>query len=404
MAMSELVADGSRPRQQLKSGSLLLALFCAALAIRAQLISVGALLPRLEKNLAVSHMVAGLFGTIPLLCMGVFALPAPYVNRRLGVRAAIAWCLVCIGVFGVARAAAPSAAIALLFTVPVGVGMGLAGALFPIAVQERLADSPAFGTGVYVAGFACGAGGAAAVAVPLADAAGGWRTPLLVFSLAAGALIAPWLIFTRGAPALRGRNGQTPRLPLRNAVAWKLAILFALNGSIFYGLGSWVTDAYVERGWSESNAATLAAIMGASTLPASLIVPWLADRVGSRRFYLITNAAGMVAGSLGFILLPGGGLFWAFLVGGSSGALFALSLVLPLDLAAEPAQAGALAAMMLGLGYSTTAAAPFLLGAARDATGGFAAPFWILVGASIVLFFIARSFTHERVLQPTLSI
>ena len=44
---------------------------------------------------------------------------------------------------------------------------------------------------------------------------------------------------------------------------------------------------------------------------------------------------------------------------------------LPLDVADSPVDVGAVAGMMLFIGYLFTAAAPSLLGAVRDATGSF---------------------------------
>jgi len=154
------------------------ALFFAALALRPQLVGVGPLLPSIQHDLGVSHAVAGLLGTIPVLCMGLFAPPAPYVSGRIGSRNAIAGALALIGVFGVVRAVTPGAAGVVLLTFPIGIGMGLAGAILPVAVKERFADRPGFATGVYTSGITIGAALAAAVAVPLAHAAGGWRLPV----------------------------------------------------------------------------------------------------------------------------------------------------------------------------------------------------------------------------------
>ena len=76
-----------------------------------QIVGVGPLIPAIQDDLDISHAVAGLLGTIPVLCMGVFALPAPAADARATAsRLAIAACLALIGVFGVARAAAPGAA------------------------------------------------------------------------------------------------------------------------------------------------------------------------------------------------------------------------------------------------------------------------------------------------------
>jgi CP family cyanate transporter-like MFS transporter len=81
--------------------------------------------------------------------MGLFAPPAPYVSRRLGLSYALGAALALIGVFGLARALVPGAWLLILPTFPVGIGMGIAGALLPVWVKERFSDRPAFATGVY---------------------------------------------------------------------------------------------------------------------------------------------------------------------------------------------------------------------------------------------------------------
>ena len=57
------------------------------------------------------------------------------------------------------------------------------------------------------------------------------------------------------------------------------------------------------------------------------------------------------------------------------GGGFSLALVVLADIAATPASAAGLAAMTFLICYSTAALSPVLVGAARDATGGFAVPF-----------------------------
>src|SRR5438067_2101607 len=180
-----------------RSLGLLAGLFVAALALRPQLVGVGPLIPEIQDDLDVSHAVAGLLGTIPVLCMGLFAPPAPHLSRRIGSRAAIAACLGLVAVFGVARAAVPSAPAVILLTVPVGIGMGLAGALMPVAVKERFAHRPAFATGIYATGINVGSAVSSGLAFPLAAALGSWRWSLLLFSIATGGVAVGWLVSTR---------------------------------------------------------------------------------------------------------------------------------------------------------------------------------------------------------------
>jgi len=89
---------------------LLAGLLLASIGLRPQLTAVGPLLPQLQEDLGLSHTEAGLLGTIPVLCMGLFALPTPFFVNRLGTRGVFGWSLAVIAAAGLARAASPDAA------------------------------------------------------------------------------------------------------------------------------------------------------------------------------------------------------------------------------------------------------------------------------------------------------
>ena len=380
----------------MRRAPLLVALFLAALTLRPQLVGVGPLLPSIQRDLGVSHAVAGLLGTIPVLCMGLFAPPAAFLAGRIGSRRAIGAALVLIGAFGVARVLVPGAVGVLLLTVPVGVGMGLAGALLPVVAKQRFADRPGFATGAYTTGITSGAAIAAAVAVPLAHAAGGWRTPLLVFSAVSAGLAVGWFWLTRAEPQHIRSEVRPLRLPLRNPLGWRLVAAFFLMSFVFYGLNSWLPDTYVERGWSQSAAGDLLAVLNTITIPVGFFAAWAADHIGTRRMWLAGAAALQVVALLGIVLVPGGGWAWAVLLGLSIGPLFPLTMTLPLDAAERPAEVAALAGMMLGLGYTLSSTGPLILGAVRDLSGNFDAVLWVLVAASALQFIVDASFSPAR--------
>jgi CP family cyanate transporter-like MFS transporter len=364
-----------------EQGAALAALFLAAFALRPQLIGVGPLLPEIQDDLEVSHAVAGLLVTIPVVCMGLFAPPGPLLAARLGSRAALALCLVTVTCFGALRAVAPDAALVLLLTLPIGIVMGLSGTLMAVVVKERFPALPAFATGIYATGLVLGSASASFAAVPLADAAGGWRASLLLFAAVSAAMLVAWLLLVR-APAARQRVAALPRLrdlPLRSPVAWALCAVFAAEGFTFYGITAWLPDAFVERGWSEGEAGALLGVVLAVGLPFGLLIPYAADRAGSRRLYLTSSAALLALSTAGIAAFPEGAWLWAALIGAALGALFPLILTLPLDVADASHDVGAAAGMMLGVGYLFSATAPLALGAVRDATGSFDASLWLLV-------------------------
>jgi CP family cyanate transporter-like MFS transporter len=354
--------------------AVLVALFLAALALRPQIIGVGPLVPEIQDDLDTSHAVAGLLGTIPVLCMGLFAPLGAYLAGRIGARTAMAVALGLIGVFGVLRTGIPSAWAVVLLTLPVGIGMGLGNAVAPIAVRDRVPDRPAAATGVYATGIQLGATAAAGLAVPLAAVLGGWRGALIAFSLVACGLLVAWLALTRGSdphvPA------GFPHPPLRSPTAWLLVLVFSLMGSAYYGLSAWLPDAYIEHGWSDRSAGILLATMSVMAIPASLVIPYLSDHYARRRPWLVGSSALFLLGAVGLVALPGFAYGWALLTGVAQGGMFALVMTLPLDYEHDRSRVGGLVGMMLGLGYTVAAVSPFLLGAVRDVTGSFDAVLW----------------------------
>jgi CP family cyanate transporter-like MFS transporter len=381
----------------LRRNALLAALFLAALTLRPQLVGIGPLIPTIQDDLHISHAVAGLLGTIPVLCMGLFAPPAAFLSQRLGSRHALAAALALIAVFGLARAFSPGVALLILLTIPVGIGMGLGNALLPVSVKERFADRPVFATGVYAAGINVGATTSAAAAVPLDRALGDWRDPLLVFSTVTLTLLVLWLVLTR---VERGHvAASVPRplaLPWRSLLAWRLVGAFFFMSATYYGLNAWLPDVYVERGWSESKAGALLAVLNATQIVAGLSIAWLADRMWSRRAWMAGCAGLGCLSMLGVILVPSAGFLWAALLGGTIGPLFSLTMALPLDIGHGPADVAAYTGVMLGAGYSLSALSPLVLGGIRDLSSGFGPVLWVLVGTTAALFAIDSSLTPAR--------
>ena len=189
-----------------------------------------------------------------------------------------------------------------------------------------------------------------------------------------------WIVLVR--PERHGAEARfrMPRLPFSSPRAWLLVAIFSLMAMSYYGLNAWLPDAYTERGWTDAEAGLLLAMMNLTAIPSSFVVPWLSERHGGRRPFLIGMSLVFVTGALGLVAVPAFAYGWALLAGISQGGMFALVMTLPLDLEQRPDRVAALVGMMLGLGYTIGATGPFVLGAVRDATGTFDGPLWLVVG------------------------
>jgi MFS transporter, CP family, cyanate transporter len=269
----------------------------------------------------------------------------------------------------------------------------------PVAVKEHFAHRPAFASGVYTTGINMGSALSSALAVPIAAAWGGWRAALAVFSGCTILCFAAWLLLT---PPVRGERIRAvpPRLPWGRRVVWALVAVFALQSIVYYGLVSWMPDSFQERGWSDTAAGALVGVMSVAALPAGLVVPYLADRGGSRRQWLALTAGMLLVATIGIAALPGGGWVWAALAGFGIGASFPMTLTLPLDVAREPSETGAVVGLMLGAGYTITAVGPLALGAVRDFTGSFSTSLWVLVAVAAAFVASVLPLSPQRLRPP----
>ena len=382
--------------------AVVVALVLVGLAFRTQALIIGPLVGQVQAELGMSHGVAGLLGTIPVLCMGLLAPLGPVLAASIGPKLGVALCVGLVGVFGVTRALLPDAFSVLAATIGVGVGMAVVGPILPMIVRARLPNHPAAGTGAYVVGFVIGGTIAAAMAVPLADWFGGWRSSFAIVSAAAFGSLAAWLWL---APRDEGHVRVAPKrpsLPWRRPSAWLLGAIFGSQSILFYGCITWLASVYVERGWGEADAGGLIALMTGIGLVSTLAMPLLADRVGTRRGQLTLAALLSLGGALIVALTPAeppGSLVTltaSVLLGLGIGAYFPLALTLPVDVAGDAADAASISAFMLLVGYALAATAPVFLGIVRDAAGNFGSVVWILVAIAAAMIPLALALNPAR--------
>lgn len=380
------------------SVAVIAGLFIASFALRPQILAIGPLLPFIRDDLALSAGVAGFLTTIPVLCMGVFAPIGPQVAARLGPRNAFAVCLALIVAFGFARAIAPDALLVMAATVGIGVGVGIAGAVPSMIVSGRLPGRPALGTGAYAGGIVAGSTIAAAIAVPLAGGGveGDWRRALAVLSLVSIGAVVAWLLLVRGDGHGHVRNIAPPRLPWGSGTAWLLVVVFGLQSILYYGAVAWLPNIYVERGWSPTEAGSLVAVFNGIGLLTTVGIPLVADRLGPRRPQLLVASVAATGALVGILALPDLAYAWVAILGLALGGVFPLVLTLPLDVADDARQVGAVAALMLLGGYILSSVGPVLLGVAWDLTGTFDASLAMLVVLAVALTGSCAALSPER--------
>ncbi len=130
-------------------------------------------------------------------------------------------------------------------------------------------------------------------------------------------------------------------------------------------------------------------VLNVAMLPSSLGVPFLSDRYGRRRPFLVGACVLFLAGMVGLLVSPlAPWWLWCALAGGAIGAVFALALALPIDLL-DAQRAAATISLVFTVGYTGALASPLLAGALRDALGSFALALVPALGLGVIMLALA---------------
>jgi CP family cyanate transporter-like MFS transporter len=371
--------------------------------LRSGFIGLGPALPALTVDLGLSFSQASFLVAVPTLMMGLMAVPGGALADRWGPARVITAGLALVTVGGGLRSLAPEFALLLALTFLFGAGIGISQPSLPRLMRSRFPLRLGVSTGIYASGLVTGSIVAASLTGPILDRIGepaAWRLPLTLWGVLAGIALAAWTVVMRPwhaeptvgrlvLPVLPETAPGAEWSPWRDPRAWISAALFATQGIVYYLMVAWLPAIYGEAGTNATISAGLFAVFNAATLPAILLFPSWSDRLRRRRPPSAVAASLFLLGVLGLLLLPLADPWrwlWPALAGAGISGVFAMSLVLPADVA-PPGRTGAAAGMVLGIGYAAAALGPVIAGVVRDVTGSFDATLLLLpaIGALMIL-------------------
>jgi MFS transporter, CP family, cyanate transporter len=363
---------------------LLVAIAALALDLRPPFTAAGALLPALAADLDLSPGVVGLLPTLPVVCLGVFALAAPPLRRRWGDEGVIAVCLPLLIAGSVLRAAGGAVAL-FAGTVVVGAAVGIANVALPALIKREFPTRVTAVTSLYTVFLTLGSSAAAATAVPLMHAAGGsWRVPLLLLAVLGAVTGAVWLPLFRRRPATATAAGAPGSL-LRVPLAWQVTAFMGLQSLLAYVVFGWLPTIAQARGLPDTSAGLVLSLSTLVQAGGAMCLPLVAGRRADQRGLAVGLFALSAAGMTGFFLGPVQWI-WGFCVvlGFGMGALFALALSVIGLRAGDAATAARLSGMSQAVGYLLAATGPLLVGLLHQATGGWVAALVLLLGVCVV--------------------
>ncbi|MGY1950771.1 MFS transporter [Pseudomonas pergaminensis] len=367
-----------------------LGLLVLSIALRPAIVSIGPILLLIQDQYGLSFTQAALLTSIPDVCMGVLALLAPGLSRRFGSDRCMIAALVLIGAACLLRAVSPNAALLLLNTFVISVGIAIAGALMGGWIKTHFAHRPAFFMGIYAAGLSVGATLSALFTAPITELAHSWRVGAGAWSLLSVTAVISWVWMARrfaaGAPRLAPAPARSIRLPWRNPQAWLVALYFGASQFVVYALFAWLAPSSTETAVTHLSAGTLLGLFTAVFAVASVGAGLIPGKAHDRRGLLAVCTLIALLGTAGMAFAPTAWpTLYVLLVAIGLGMAFTVGMTLPLDNASSPAQAGAWTVFMLFIGYLVAALGPLCFGALRDHSGNYSLAYAMLFAVLVFM-------------------
>jgi CP family cyanate transporter-like MFS transporter len=342
---------------------LFAAIVAFAFNLRPGLVTIGPLLPDVQRGLALSPFAIGALTALPVLAFGGGSAIGDRVGRRLGWGRAMIVTALLIAT-GIATRSIGTPVWAYAGALLLGTGIGFGAVLVPALLKARARRLGA-AMGAYSFMLVASAAVSVALTPGFAHAFGGdWRPTLGVWALPALACALIWIPLRRTdiPPHALARGAPMWRSPL----AWAVTFNMGLQSTLFYSLASWLPTLLIDRGLSTQTAALDLSLFYLPQIAIALAAPILLARI--RRQDIAAAAAMSIAG-VGLISVlygpPAGIPWWCAVVGGALGAVFAFALTFMVLRSRTPQTAAGLAGMSQSVGYAMAASGPLVLGIVR---------------------------------------
>ena len=214
---------------------------------------------------------------------------------------------------------------------------------------------------------------------------------LAAFSLVGVFGLLVWALAFRTLPKKAARQDvQRKNIAVsRSMLAWWIALFFGLQSFLYYSLLTWLPSLWQAAGFSQIAAGNLATIFQLSGMPATLSIPFIAEKRHGLLYSVWGIMLGFVLGALG-ILIPGANfglnVVYALLMGVASGAALPSALSFSRRKPPMLMETASLSGFAQSVGYLFAAIGPVLYGFIQTATGSWDLLLWLTVGLTLLMF------------------
>ncbi|NUU74503.1 CynX/NimT family MFS transporter [Paenibacillus xylanilyticus] len=397
----QAVMDSSS--SSMKLGLLLTGIIFIAATMRSPITATGPIVELIRSDTGISHTMAGLLTSLPLLAFAAISPFAPHLAKRFGLEAALLTAIIIV-TLGIALRFLPSVPALFAGTAILGCGIALSNVLLPSLIKRDFPLRVGLVTGLYSVSMNIWGAIASGISVPAAGLTSmGWHASLGMWAVLSILALILWLPHVRngrrGEVYVASRKTEKPVRLRSSSLAWYITLFMGLQSLIFYSTITWLPEILSNQGFNPSSAGLMLSMMQMVSVPVTFIIPILAGRMKDQRMLTAITCMCLI---LGYAFLLSGissmvtiGVALAGIGGGASFGLVTMFFVLR---TADARQAAGLSGMAQSFGYMLAAGGPLLFGLIHDWTEGWTIPLLLQVTLAVLLLLMGLKASANRLI------
>ncbi|SDL60646.1 MFS transporter, CP family, cyanate transporter [Corynebacterium mycetoides] len=359
------------------------AVFTAAINLRAGMASIGAVLDDVVAHYGAPASLGGVITAMPGAMFCIFGLAAVPLARRVGLSPTLLAAGVATAAGLLLRPFAPLMSLFILGTVSVAGGIAMVNVLLPAWIKKYGGRHMVAMTATY------------SVALSLSAALGplsalftdSWQVALGAWASTALLQVAVWAVVVGRAgddrPEQTGAAGAAGMH--RSPTALALMVFFGLQSMNAYVQMGWLPSMLTEQGVSASTATLGLALIGLLGAGGGLLLPAAVARIRTLTPLVIAFGLASAAGYVGILVAAEAApIVWCVLLG-LGGWCFPLALALMPARTRTVLGTARLSGFVQPVGYVLAAAGPLLVGVAYGQLGSFGPILVVLAALSLVM-------------------
>lgn len=379
----------------MKSNPHLLIIFLGIIFVsfnlRAPITSVGPVIDLIQAQYNLNSSMAGFITTLPLLAFAIFSPFVAKINHKIGHGLTMFAGLLLIIIGELVRSYTNVYGL-FIGTISIGIGIAIGNVLIPSVIKHKFEKNVGSIISIYITGMCIFAALGSGLSIPATEIFG-WNTSLAIWVILALLALVIWLPQLRksenynNSDDLKLEEIMQSKSIWKSPLAWWVTLYMGTQSLLFYTLITWIPSILIFKDFDSHFSGMMLLLFQLVGLPATLIVPIIADKIKHQKFiatiisliYLLGIVTLLFAQSTFSVILSM--IFIGFGTGGAiSLAIGFISLRTP-----HVKKAAELSGMSQSAGYLFAAVGPILIGFIFDVTKSWTNALLVLIALILLL-------------------